>query len=66
MSNSKWTARVVSICLISKPNTIRFMFVGLDEERSLQKRYKLLSHIMDAAACIKKYQLRRTTCDLCT
>jgi hypothetical protein len=30
--------RAVSICSISKPNAIRFMFVGLDEEQSLQKR----------------------------
>jgi hypothetical protein len=57
---------------ISTPNSVRFLFVGLDEERSLQNKggYKdeLLSRILDAAACINKRedQLRRTTRDLRT
>jgi hypothetical protein len=48
------------------------LFVGLDEERSLQKkvdtRDELLARILDAAARIKKHedQLRRKTCDIRT
>jgi hypothetical protein len=51
---------------------VRFLFVGLDEERSVQNKAgytdELLAHILDAAACIKKPedQLRRTTRDLRT
>ena len=51
---------------------VRFLFVGLDEERSLQKtvdtRDELLARILDAAACINKreHQLRRTVRDLHT
>jgi hypothetical protein len=48
------------------------LFVGLDEERSLQNKGgytdELLARIWDAAACINKRedQLRRTTRDLDT
>jgi hypothetical protein len=48
------------------------LFVGLDEERSLQNKAgytdELLARILDAAAGIKKRedQLRRTTRDLST
>ena len=36
-------------------------------KRKVDTQDKLLSHILNAAACIKKHadQLRRTTCDLC-
>ena len=57
---------------ISRTNCVRFMFVRLDEERSLQNKgghtHKLLARILDAAACIKKRedQHRRTTRDLST
>jgi hypothetical protein len=57
---------------ISKPNYVRFLFVTLDEERSLQNKGghtdELLARILDAAAYIKKRedQLRRTTRDLRT
>lgn len=41
----------------TRPNSVRFLFVGLVEERSLQKkvdtRNKLLSRILDAADSIK-------------
>jgi hypothetical protein len=49
---------------------LEFLFLGLDKERSLQKRGgytdELLARILDAAARIKKRedQLRRTTRDL--
>jgi DNA-directed RNA polymerase subunit M/transcription elongation factor TFIIS len=53
--------------------SVRFLFVRLDEERSLQKKKcgytdELLARILYAAACIKKRedQLRRTTRDLRT
>ena len=55
---------------ISRPNPVTFLFVGLDEKRSLQKKVdtldELLSRILDAAARIKKCQeqLRLTTRDL--
>ena len=43
---------------ISRPNSVRFLFVGLDEEWSLQRkvdtRDELLAHILDAAARIRK------------
>jgi hypothetical protein len=48
------------------------LFLGLNEERSLQKKVdtqnELLARVLDAAARIKKCedQLRRTTRDLCT
>jgi hypothetical protein len=48
------------------------LFVGLDEERSLQNKGghtdELLARILDAAACIKERedQLRRKTRDLRT
>jgi hypothetical protein len=51
---------------ISRPNSVRFFFVGLDEERSIQKkvdtRDELLARSLDAAARIKKRedQLGRT------
>jgi hypothetical protein len=57
---------------ISSSNSVRFLFVGLDEERSLQNKGgytdELLALILDAAACINKRedQLRRTTRDLST
>ena len=57
---------------ISRPNFVRFLFVGSDEERSLQNKGgytdELLARILDAAARIKKRedQLRRTTRDLRT
>ena len=57
---------------MSRPNYVRFFFVGLDTGRSLQNKGghtdELLCHILDAADCIKKRedQLRRTTRDLRT
>jgi hypothetical protein len=43
---------------ISRPNSLRFLFVELDEEWSLQRkvdtRDELLTRILDAAARIKK------------
>jgi hypothetical protein len=57
---------------ISRSNSVRFLFVALDEERSLQNKGgytdELLARILYAAACIKKRedQLRRTTRDLRT
>ena len=51
---------------------VRFLFLGLDEERSVQNKGgytdELLARILDAAVCIKKRedQLRRTTRDLRT
>jgi hypothetical protein len=57
---------------ISRPNYVRLLFVGLDEEQSLQNKGgytdELLAHILHAAVCIKKRedQLRRTTRDLRT
>jgi hypothetical protein len=56
----------------SRPNSVRFLFVGLDEERSLQKKAghadELLARILHAAACIKirEGHLRRKTSDLRT
>jgi predicted P-loop ATPase len=50
-----------------RPNSVRFLFVWLDEERSLQNKVdtweELLARILDAAVCIKRLQdqLRRTT-----
>jgi len=41
----------------TRPNSVRFLFVGLNEERSLQKkadtRDKLLARILEAADSIK-------------
>jgi hypothetical protein len=60
------------IVRISRPNYVRFLFVGFNEERTLKKKYgytdELLARILDAAVCIKKRedQLRRTTRDLRT
>jgi hypothetical protein len=56
---------------ISRPNSVRFLFVRLDEERSLQKKSEYTSRIariLDDADRIKKRedQLRRTTRDLLT
>jgi hypothetical protein len=60
---------------ISGFNSVRFLFVGWDEERSLQTKKKemdtpdeLLARILDAAARIKERgdQFRRTTPDLRT
>jgi hypothetical protein len=57
---------------LARPNSVIFLFVGLDEERSLQNKVgytdELLARILYAAACIKKRedQLRRTTRDLST
>jgi hypothetical protein len=57
---------------MSRRNSVTFLFVGLDEERRLQKkgghRDELLARILYAAVCIKKRedQLRRTTRDLST
>ena len=55
-----------------RPNSVTFLFAGLDEKRSLQNKGgytdELLASILDAAACIMKRedQLRRTTRDLRT
>jgi hypothetical protein len=55
---------------ISRPNSAGFFFVGLDEERSLQRkvetRDELHARILDAAASMKKWEdrLRRATRDL--
>ena len=63
VSNSIWlpihnSFNQVHTIFPSKPNSIRFLFVGLDAEQCLQKkgRYtrEMLAHILDAAACIKK------------
>jgi hypothetical protein len=57
---------------ISRRNSGRFSFVGLDEERSYKRkvaiRDELLARISDAAARIKKNKekLIRKTCDLRT
>ena len=57
---------------ISRANFLKFFFVGLDEEWSLQNKGgytdELLARILDAAACKKKRedQLRRTTRELHT
>ena len=57
---------------ISRPNCVTFLFVRLDEERSLQNKGghtdELLARILYAAACIKtrEDQLRRTSRDLHT
>jgi hypothetical protein len=57
---------------IYRRNSVRFLFVGLDEERSLQNKGghtdELLARILDAAAPVKKRedQLRRTAHDLRT
>jgi hypothetical protein len=57
---------------ISRPNSVRILFVGLGEWRSLKNKRgytdELLARILDAAARIKKRedQLRRTTRDLRT
>ena len=57
---------------IPRPNSVRFLFVGLDEERSYKRkvdiRDELLARISDAAARIKKNEdkLRRKTRDLLT
>jgi hypothetical protein len=57
---------------ISKNNAVRYLFVALDEERSLNRKINAwnesLARILDAAARIKKRgdQLRLTTCDLRT
>ena len=53
---------------ISRPNSVRFVFVGLGErakvfKRKIDKQKEWLAHILDAASRIKKRedQLRRTT-----
>jgi hypothetical protein len=57
---------------VSRSNSTRVLFVGLDDEKNLKKkldiRDKLLARILDAAARIKERedQLRRKPCDLCT
>jgi hypothetical protein len=53
------------VAWMSGPNSIKFLFVGTDEEQR-DTRVKLIAHTLDAAACIKKHedQLRQTTCDL--
>jgi hypothetical protein len=57
---------------ISRPNSARFLFVRLNEERSLQKKdgdtRRIARSHFDAAAHIKKRedQLRQIKCDLCT
>ena len=42
--------------LISRPNFVRFLSVGLDEGRSLQKKvgYARLARVLDTSACKKK------------
>jgi len=56
----------------STPNSVRFLFLGLDEERSLQTKGGYTRRIarlhLDVAACIQRRedQLRRTTRDLRT
>jgi len=56
----------------SRPNCVRFLFVGLGEWRSSQKkvdtRDEFLDRILDAAASNKQRedQLVSTTCDLHT
>jgi hypothetical protein len=61
--NGYWD-RAVSV---SRPNTVRFLFVGLDEERSYKRkvdiRDELLARISDAAVRLKKNEdkLRRKT-----
>jgi len=60
------------VVCVSRRNFSRFFFVGLEEERSLQKecRYtdELLAPIFDATARVKKREdrIRRTTRDLPT
>jgi hypothetical protein len=67
VSNSEWLPIYRDIW-ISRLNHVRFLFVGLDEERNVQKEggYELLSVVLDAAGWTNKreYQLRRTTRDL--
>jgi hypothetical protein len=52
---------------VSRPYSLGFWFVGMDEKRSIQRKGKykrrLLARIMDGAALIKERQddLRRTT-----
>jgi hypothetical protein len=47
-----------SVLWMSRPNSIRFIFVGLDEERSVQNKGgytdELLARILDAAVGIKR------------
>ena len=58
--NGYWY-RAVWVCLISRPNYVRFLFVGLDGEWSLQKKggypRRLLTTILDAATCMKKVKI---------
>ena len=69
MSNSGYPDTIISI---STPNFVRFLFVMLDEERSLQIKVdtadELLASILDAAGCVKRRedQLRRTARDIRT
>jgi hypothetical protein len=57
---------------MSIPNTVRFLFVGLNEEKSFKRktdiRDELLGCFLDAAASTQesKDQLRRTKCILRT
>jgi hypothetical protein len=46
MLNGYWGTAVG----ISRPNSVRFLFAGLEEEGSLQKKDELLARILDAAA----------------
>jgi hypothetical protein len=56
--------------LISRLNFVRFLFVGLDEGRSLHKKvgYARLARVLDASARKKRRvdQLKRKTHDLRT
>ena len=56
---------------MSRPNSIKFLFLrgwmkSKGYKRKGDTRDKLIAHILDAAACIKKHedQLRQMTCDL--
>jgi hypothetical protein len=56
---------------ISRHKTVRFLFVGMGKERSVQNKdgyTRRIAVILDAAGCIKKRvdQLRRTAHDLRT
>ena len=44
----------VTVVWISRPNSVRFLFVGFDEQRSLQKKDGVLARIFNTAAPVNK------------